>query len=91
MTREFRSSEYKYTTASEMIISGIGGPRTRLEIRTRKNQEIYRPAHKTVATRERKKLLDKENWYKGREQDTEQLTETTNTKYHNKKQQTSWG
>ena len=37
-------------------------------------QEFYRPAHRTVSQRTRKKLLSRENWYK-QEQPKEQNSE----------------
>ena len=63
-TRELKNSGYHHRTAQEIIISGIRGHRTRIIRRTAKGQEFYRPAHKTVGSRTRKKLVSRENWYK---------------------------
>ena len=64
MTRELKNSEYSYKTSREIIIGGIRGWKKRLQLREKKRQAIYRPAHKTVRTRERKKLPSRGNWYK---------------------------
>ena len=64
MASELNNSEYKYNTAREIIISGVRGLRTKLARREQKGQDKYRIAHKTLQTRLRKKLTEKENWYK---------------------------
>ena len=84
MTRELKNSEYSYKTAREIIIGGIRGWKTRLKLREKKHQAIYRPAHKTVRTRERKKLLSRENWYKNEEQNQEQENRTGEQDHHGK-------
>ena len=66
-TKELRNSEYKHSTAKEIVISGLRGMRTRMENRKRKGQEKYRTAKSTAKTREKKKLLERENWYKNKE------------------------
>ena len=71
MTQEMRNSEYNYSTARQVVVSGIRGLRTRLEMRTRKGQEKYRLGATTVKARERKKLLARESWYKDEEKNTE--------------------
>ena len=70
-TQELRNSEYNHRTAQEIVISGTRGHRTRIMRRTAGGQEFYRPAHRTVGIRPRKKLLGRENWYK-QEKDAEQ-------------------
>ena len=67
LTQELRNSEYEYKTALEIVASGIRGWRTRLKRREQKGQPIYRPAHTTTGTRNRKKLLGRETWYKKNE------------------------
>ena len=81
LTQELRTSGYNYTTAREIITSGIRGWKTRINQRIKKGQEIYRPAHKTVRTREKKKLIGRESWYKTvTEHKTEQDPAENNTK-----------
>ena len=65
-TQELRSSEYKYNTAKEIVVSGLRGLRTRLKNRKMKGQDKYRTAASTARTREKKKLLQRENWYKNK-------------------------
>ena len=76
MTQELKNSEYKYSTARQVIVSGIRGWKTRLDHRRKKGQEVYRLAKKTVKQREKKKILDRENWYKKR-QEMEEGKETS--------------
>ena len=64
MASELKNSEYKYKTAREIIISCVRGLRTRLARREQKGQDKYIIAHKTLQTRLRKKLTERENWYK---------------------------
>ena len=73
-TQELRNSEYKYSTAKEIVVSGLRGLRTRLKNRKMKGQDKYRTAASTARTREKKKLLERENWYKNKEN-----TEVENT------------
>ena len=68
-TQELKNSEYTFRTAREIVISGIRGLRTRIQLRERKNQNFYREAHTTARQRATKKLVSKETWYK--EQDKE--------------------
>ena len=78
MTQEMKNSEYNYSTTRQVVISGIRGLRTRMEMRTRKGQEKYRLGATTVKARERKKLLAKESWYKDGEQNQERSTQAEN-------------
>ena len=48
MTQELKNSEYQYSTARQVIVSGIRGWRTRIANRIKKGQEVYRHAKKTV-------------------------------------------
>ena len=67
-TRELKNSQYNHNTAREIIVSGIRGLRTRRQQRKIKNQEFYRPAHKTAHLRARKKLVSRESWYKNKKE-----------------------
>ena len=89
LTQELKNSDYKYSTARQIVISGIRGLRTRMLLRTKRKQEMYRPAHKTVATREKKKLLDRENWYKNKQEQDQEKHNTTNNKNNKKREQTT--
>ena len=62
--QEAKNSEYEQKTTREIVISGIRAWKNRLTRRQEQNQEQYRPAHKTIKSRTRKKLLSRENWYK---------------------------
>ena len=64
MAQELKNSEYNYWTAREICVSGARGLMTRLARREISGQEKYRMAHKTMQTRNRKKLTARENWYK---------------------------
>ena len=70
LTQELRSSEYNHFTARQIIVSGIRGWKKRMEVREKNGQDMYRPAHKTAKARERKKLLERETWYKEKEQES---------------------
>ena len=86
MTQEMKNSEYNFNTARQVVISGIRGMRTRLEMRTKKGQEKYRLAHTTVKARERKKLVARESWYKNQENnETPEKTEYKHGKYKKRK------
>ena len=63
-TRELKNSEFQYTTAREIVTSGIRGLRTRNMRREQKGQPIYRIAKSTARQRAHKKLVSKENWYR---------------------------
>ena len=76
-TREVRNSEYHHRTAQEIVVSGIRGYRTKITRRIASGQEFYRPAHRTVNQRTKKKLLSRENWYK-----QDQLKEQNSENYH---------
>ena len=83
MASELKNSEYKYKTAREIIISGVRGLRTRLARREQKGQDKYRIAHKTLQTRLRKKLTERENWYK-RTTETDEYNEEHEINKHKK-------
>ena len=84
-TQELRNSQYQHHTAKEIIVSGIRGYKTRFKKRTSGGQEFYRPAHRTVSLRTRKKLLARESWYKNQEK-----PEAQETPHASKEAENSW-
>ena len=63
-TQELKSSGYSFSLAKNIVLSGLKGWMTRRKNREKNGQEFYRTAQKSAYTREKKKLLSKENWYK---------------------------
>ena len=70
-TQELKNSGYYREQAKEIIVSGFRGWRRRLE--KRGESGLYRPAHTTLAERERKKLLERETWYLPRTEEKERI------------------
>ena len=86
-TKELKNSEYHQETAKQIVMSGIRGHRTRITRRTANGQEFYRPAHKTVNTRNKKKIMARQNWFridKEEQEHNEQNTKNTKNKNNNK-------
>ena len=70
-TQELRNSEYPHHTARQIVLSGIRGLSTKIIRRKAKNQEFYRAAHTTAHSRAKKKLVNRESWYKRQEQENQ--------------------
>ena len=71
-TKEIKSSGYSVRQAREIIMSGIRGWQARARKRKRENQEFYRLASTTLKDRTRKKLIEREMWYKDQNKETEE-------------------
>ena len=72
---ELKNSGYKRKQAAEITIAGIRSWKSKIKSRERANIPFYRPAKSTIGTRLKKQLLEKENWYKDREDSEEEDTE----------------
>ena len=62
--QQLKNSEYACKEARTHVVDGIRGWRNKIERRRRENQEFYRLGKNTLHTRVRKKLMEKETWYK---------------------------
>ena len=71
-TQELKNSEYNQNTAKEIVMSGIRCWKSRIARKEMKGQEMYRPAHKTLKARAHKKLMQRETWYKAKNEEQEQ-------------------
>ena len=63
-TLQLKNSEYSCKEARGHVVDGIRGWRNKIERRKRDKMDFYRQAKNTLHTRVRKKLLEKETWYK---------------------------
>ena len=72
---ELKNSGYCRKQAREIICSGIRGWRNKFRKRKRANEAFYRLAEDTEDQREKKKLLEKESWYKGNNDENEEEEE----------------
>ena len=63
-TQELKSSGYTFSLAKNIVQSGLKGWITRRKNREKNGQEFYRTAKASAYTREKKKLLSRETWYK---------------------------
>jgi hypothetical protein len=61
---QLKNSGYSRKEAKEVVTCGIVGWRRHLERREKRGQGQYLGAEETLEARERKKLLEKTNWYK---------------------------
>ena len=73
--QEMKSSGYKREKIREMVIDGVKGWKRKIERRRLNGEDLYRTAKKTLKTRIRKKLTEKENWFKDKEIDEEAIDE----------------
>ena len=87
-TQELKNSEYNNKQAREIITSGIRGWARKMARRQRDGQEFYRHSGTTLQARIKKKLIERETWYKNRQEDSEDEDTTpplTKNKKHDKK------
>ena len=70
--QQLKNSEYTCKEARTHVVDGIRGWRNKIERRRRENQEFYRLGKNTLHTRVRKKLMEKETWYKTKNQKIDQ-------------------
>ena len=66
-TQEMKSSEYTREQIRETVIGGVKGWRRKIERRKREGIGFYRTAPSTLKTRVRKKLMERETWFKDRD------------------------
>ena len=69
---ELKSSGYDRNQAQTIVCSGIRGYRNKIRKRKRQNIPFYRLGENTIEDRMRKKVIEKENWYKKDEVDEEE-------------------
>ena len=62
--QQLKSSGYNRKQAREIVVAGLLGWKRKIKRRKDDGQEFYRNAKSTLATRCRKKLLEKTSWYK---------------------------
>ena len=74
--QELRNSGYNQKQARELISCGIRGWKTKIRKRKRDQVPFYRLAEDTVEERLKKKLIEKETWYKDRNEDEEESGES---------------
>ena len=65
--KELKNSGYRRKQSRELVIAGIKGWETKIKKRKRQGIPFYRPGQTIVETRLRKEILEKENWYKEKE------------------------
>ena len=63
-TCKLKTSGYNQEQAREVIVSGIRGYRNKIKRRKKEGKPFYRPARQTLSARVRKKLMEKQTWYK---------------------------
>ena len=61
---KLRSSGYKKCQVREIVQCGLKGYTTKIENAAREGRDLHRGAASTLASRQRKKLLEKTTWYK---------------------------
>ena len=65
--QELKNSGYSQRQAKEITCSGIRGWRAKIKKRKRESKPFYRHAQTTVKDRLEKELIEKESWYKAKE------------------------
>ena len=74
-TQQLRNSEYNCKESRGHVVDGIRGWRNKIERRKTEGQEFHRLARNTLQRRVKKKLLEKETWYKTEKKNTEDKPE----------------
>ena len=74
-SQEMKSSGYTREKTREVVIGGTKGWKRKIARREAKGQEFYREATKTLKGRVRKKLLERETWFKEKDDEEEDLPE----------------
>ena len=70
--RQLKSSGYSQKHSRDRVIEGIKGWKNRWKQRTKEGNGFYREAKHTLKSRVRKKLVERENWYKGKDHQSEE-------------------
>ena len=65
-TQQLKNSEYSCKEARGHVVDGIRGWKNKREKRRRDNIDFYRLAKNTLHQRARKKLVEKQTWYKAK-------------------------
>ena len=73
---ELKTSGYSMHQSREIIISGIRGWRNKIRKRKRQNVDFYRLAEDTIEARMNKEIVEKENWYKTKNDDEDDEMES---------------
>ena len=68
-THQLKNSGYSRQECREIVMSGVKSWLRRHQRRAKEGRGFYRSASSTLQGRMRKKLMDKTNWYKPREED----------------------
>ena len=68
-TRKLKSSGYNQNQCKELVTSGVVGFRNKIKNRERNGQPFYRCAKATLGGRIRKKLTERNTWYKKKSSD----------------------
>ena len=63
-TQQLKNSEYTCKEARGHVVDGIRGWQNKIERRKKENSDFYRLAKNTLVKRVKKKLLEKETWYR---------------------------
>ena len=63
-TKKLKSSGYNQNQCKELVKSGVVGYKNKIKNRRKNGQPFYRSAKSTLGGRIRKKLTEKNNWYK---------------------------
>ena len=67
--QEMKSSGYSRERTREVVIAGVKGWKRKIARRIKEGTDFYRTAKKTLPGRCRKKLLERENWFKEKPED----------------------
>ena len=62
--QEMKSSEYKREKTREVVVGGIKGWKRKIQRRKDEGSDFYRHAKSTLKSRNYKKLMEKETWFK---------------------------
>ena len=76
--QEMKSSGYTREQSREIVIGGIKGWKRKVERRKKEGLGFYRLAKSTLPTRVRKKLMERETWYKEKIDDNEEDKDYSN-------------
>jgi hypothetical protein len=63
-TKQLKNSEYDRKQAKEIITCGLRGHKNKIERRKQDGEAFYRAASDTLEARTRKKLTEKNNWFR---------------------------
>ena len=70
-TQQLKNSEYTCKEARTHVVDGIRGWKNKIQRRKNENHDFYRLGKNTLQKRVRKKLMEKETWYKSKNEKPE--------------------